>query len=86
MVIPVGTVNPLAIVSSVPERSRMTFPLFGPGKPGALSKDLQFDVEAFKNFLKLRAEVEGSWGGKPPAAEKFYDLSYYRKALAMVNK
>jgi ABC-type nitrate/sulfonate/bicarbonate transport system substrate-binding protein len=58
----------------------------GPGKPGALSKDLQFDVEAFKNFLKLRAEVEGSWGGKPPAAEKFYDLSYYRKALAMVNK
>ena len=58
----------------------------GPGAPGALSKDLQFDVEAFKNFLKLRAEVEGSWGGKPPAAEKLYDLSYYRKALAMVNK
>ena len=58
----------------------------GPGQPGALSKDLQFDVEAFKNFLKLRAEVERSWGGKPPAAEKLYDLSYYRKALAMVNK
>jgi hypothetical protein len=57
----------------------------GPGAPGALSKDLQFDVEAFKNFLKLRAEVEGSWGGKAPAAEMFYDLSYYRKALAMVK-
>jgi ABC-type nitrate/sulfonate/bicarbonate transport system substrate-binding protein len=57
----------------------------GPGAPGALSKDLQFDVEAFKNFLKLRAEVEGSWGGKAPAAEKFYDLSYYRKALTMVK-
>jgi len=58
----------------------------GPGMPGALSKDLQLDVEGLKNFLKLRAEVEGSWGGKPPAPEKFYDLSYYRKALAMVNK
>lgn len=58
----------------------------GPGAPGALSKDLQFDVKGFTNFLKLRAEVEGSWGGKPPAADKFYDLSYYRKALAMVNK
>jgi len=57
----------------------------GPGAPGALSKDLQFDVEAFKNFLKLRAEVERSWGGKPPAPEKFYDLSYYRKALAMAR-
>ena len=57
----------------------------GPGAPGALSKDLQFDVEAFKNFLKLRAEVERSWGGKAPAAEKFYDLSYYRKALAMAK-
>jgi hypothetical protein len=34
MVIPVGTVSPLAIVRSVPERSRTTFPLFGPGKPG----------------------------------------------------
>jgi ABC-type nitrate/sulfonate/bicarbonate transport system substrate-binding protein len=57
----------------------------GPGQPGALSKDRQFDVEAFKNFLALRAEVERSWGGKPPAPEKFYDLSYYRRALAMVK-
>jgi ABC-type nitrate/sulfonate/bicarbonate transport system substrate-binding protein len=44
--------------------------------PGALTNDLRFNVLAFKNFLKLRAEVEGSWGGAPPAADKFYDLSF----------
>jgi ABC-type nitrate/sulfonate/bicarbonate transport system substrate-binding protein len=58
----------------------------GPGQPGALARDRQFDVEAFKNLLNLRAEVEGSWAGKAPAVENFYDLSYYKKALEMVNK
>jgi ABC-type nitrate/sulfonate/bicarbonate transport system substrate-binding protein len=58
----------------------------GPGQPGALTRDRQIDVEALRNFLALRAEVEGSWGGKPPAAEQFYDLSYHKKALAMVNR
>jgi ABC-type nitrate/sulfonate/bicarbonate transport system substrate-binding protein len=53
--------------------------------PGNLTKDLEFDVPAFKNMLKLRAEVEGSWGGKPPAPEMFYDLSYRKKALSMVS-
>jgi hypothetical protein len=36
----------------------------------------------FKNVLKLRAEIEGQWGGKPPAPDKYIDLSYYNKALA----
>jgi hypothetical protein len=31
--------------------------------------------------LALRAEIEGDWGGKPPAAERYYDLSYYNSAL-----
>jgi len=53
--------------------------------PGALIKDLQFDVGGFKNLLKLRAEVEGSWGGAPPAPDGFYDMSYYKKALRMVK-
>jgi NitT/TauT family transport system substrate-binding protein len=49
------------------------------------TKDAQFDVEGFKNVLKIRADVEGSWGGKPPAPEKFYDASYYQKALKFVD-
>jgi NitT/TauT family transport system substrate-binding protein len=49
------------------------------------TKDAQFDIEGFKNVLKIRADVEGSWGGKPPAPEKFYDASYYQKALKFVD-
>jgi ABC-type nitrate/sulfonate/bicarbonate transport system substrate-binding protein len=45
-------------------------------------KDAQFDVEGFNNVLKLRAEIEGQWGGKPPAADKYVELSYYNKAIA----
>ncbi len=45
-------------------------------------KDAQFDMEGFKNVLKLRAEIEGQWGGTPPAPDKYFDLSYYKKAIA----
>lgn len=53
--------------------------------PGALTKDLTFNAPAFETFLKLRAEVEGSWGGTPPPADTFYDLSYYRAALTKLK-
>jgi ABC-type nitrate/sulfonate/bicarbonate transport system substrate-binding protein len=53
--------------------------------PGGWDKDMRFDVEAFKNLLKVRAEVEGTWGGRPPAPEKYYDPSYYQKALARLK-
>ncbi len=46
------------------------------------SKDAQFDMAGFKNVLKLRAEIEGQWGGKPPAPDRYFDLSYYNKAIA----
>ncbi len=46
------------------------------------NKDAQFDMEGFKNVLKLRAEIEGQWDGKPPAPDKYFDLSYYDKAIA----
>lgn len=46
------------------------------------NKDARFDMEGFKNVLKLRAEIEGQWGGKPPAPDKYFDLSYYNKATA----
>ena len=46
------------------------------------NKDAKFDMEGFNNVLKLRAEIEGQWGGNPPAPDKYIDLSYYNRALA----
>ena len=54
--------------------------------PGALTKDIELHVPALQNFLRLRAQVEASWGGSPPPAESLYDLSYYNQALALVSK
>jgi ABC-type nitrate/sulfonate/bicarbonate transport system substrate-binding protein len=53
----------------------MTDPKFG------LARDGAFDMPGFRNVLALRAEIEGSWGGKPPPPERYVDLSYYDKAL-----
>ncbi len=55
--------------------------------PGfGLATDARFSMEGFRNVLALRAELEGQWGGKAPEPEKFLDLSYYDKALAMVGR
>lgn len=53
--------------------------------PGGYETDARFDPAAFKNTLKLRAEVEGEWNGRPPAPSKYYDGSYYQKALSMLK-
>jgi ABC-type nitrate/sulfonate/bicarbonate transport system substrate-binding protein len=47
-----------------------------------IAKDAKFDFEGFKTVLSLRAELEGQWGGHPPAPDKYVDLSYYNKAIA----
>jgi hypothetical protein len=49
--------------------------------PGGYEKDASFDLEGFKSVLKLRAEIEGQWGGHPPSPEKYYYASYYLEAL-----
>ena len=49
---------------------------------GGLAKDAQLDLEGFRNVLKLRAEIEGQWGGTSPSPEKYLDLSYYRAAVS----
>ncbi len=54
--------------------------------PGGFARDARFDLEGFKNVLKLRAEVEGQWNGHPPAPEKYYDSSYYDAALAKLKE
>jgi ABC-type nitrate/sulfonate/bicarbonate transport system substrate-binding protein len=55
-------------------------------RPGGYEPDARFDAAAFKNTLKLRAEVEGEWGSHPPAPGKYYDGVYYTKALSMLKK
>jgi ABC-type nitrate/sulfonate/bicarbonate transport system substrate-binding protein len=46
-----------------------------------MAKDARLDAAGFNNVLKLRAEIEGQWGGTPPPSDKYLDLSYYAKAL-----
>jgi len=45
--------------------------------------DARFDHEGFRNMLALRAEMEG---GGAAAPEKYYDLSYYERAMARLAK
>ena len=44
--------------------------------------DAKFDLEGFRNVLKLRAEILGQWGGQAPPPDKYLDFSYYQRALA----
>ena len=55
---------------------------FGLDPANGFAKDAKFNVDGFRNVLKLRAEMLGTWGGKPPAPEKYLDFSYYERALA----
>ena len=48
---------------------------------GGFMKDARVDMEGFRNVLRLRAIHNGDWGGKPPAPEKYLDLTYYDRAL-----
>jgi len=54
-------------------------------KPGGFAKDARFDLIGFENVLKLRAEVEGSWGGHPPSPDKYYDATYYDAAVSKLH-
>src|SRR3989454_857080 len=51
-----------------------------------LNTDARLDLAGFRNVLALRAEIEGSWGGKPPAPERYVDLSYYENALKKIPR
>jgi ABC-type nitrate/sulfonate/bicarbonate transport system substrate-binding protein len=53
--------------------------------PGGFETDARVDMEGLKNVLKLRAEIEGSWGGHPPGLEKYYDSVYFHSALAKLK-
>lgn len=44
--------------------------------------DGRFDLEGFRNVLRIRAEVLGTWGGTPPAPDRYLDLGYWERAVA----
>lgn len=53
-------------------------------EPGfGFARDAAFDTAGFKNVLALRAEIEG---GAPSDPHRYIDLSYYDRAMTLVNK
>jgi ABC-type nitrate/sulfonate/bicarbonate transport system substrate-binding protein len=68
-----------------PQVSERTMELLADPKFG-FARDARFDLQGFRNVLALRAEIEGDWGGKPPAPEKYIDLRYYERALARLSR
>jgi ABC-type nitrate/sulfonate/bicarbonate transport system substrate-binding protein len=53
-------------------------------EPGfGFARDAAFDAAGFKNVLALRAEVEG---GSPSDPQRYIDLSYYDRAMKLVNQ
>jgi ABC-type nitrate/sulfonate/bicarbonate transport system substrate-binding protein len=46
-----------------------------------LARDGAFDPQGFATLLAIRAELEGQWGGRPPAQDRFVDLQWYQRAL-----
>ena len=47
--------------------------------------DARFDRQGFDNMLALRAEMEGR-GAAPAKPDKYFDLSYYDRALARLSR
>jgi ABC-type nitrate/sulfonate/bicarbonate transport system substrate-binding protein len=63
-----------------PEMASRSYAVAADPKNGFM-KDAAVDLEGFEKVLKLRAELHGDWGGKPPSPEQYLDLSHYQRAL-----
>jgi ABC-type nitrate/sulfonate/bicarbonate transport system substrate-binding protein len=68
-----------------PQIASRTWELMQDPKFG-LAPEGRFDMAGFKSVLALRAEIEGSWGGRPPAPDKYVDLSYYDNAMKRLSR
>lgn len=67
-----------------PEVAARTWEFLSDPRRG-LAQDGRFDMQGFRNVLALRAEIEGSWGGKAPDGGRYIDLGYYERALKRVK-
>lgn len=64
-----------------PELARRNLALLTHPTTGS-AVDGRFDLEGFRNVLRIRAEVLGTWGGTPPAPDRYLDLGYWERAVA----
>lgn len=64
-----------------PELAQASYSTITDPKSGFM-RDAKIDMEGFVNVLRLRAAHNGDWGGKPPAPDKYIDLSFYERAMA----
>ncbi len=53
---------------------------------GGLQPEARLDPDGFKTVLALRADLEGQWGGRAPAPERYLDLGYYERALTTARR
>ena len=79
--------NKAAITAIVAERLKVPADVVAESLQRAVDQkdfavDAKFDMDGFRNVLKLRADILGTWGGTPPAPDKYLDLSYYQRALS----
>lgn len=51
-----------------------------------LQTDAKLDLDGFRAILALRAEIEGQWGGKAPAPDRYLDLGYYERAMKLLGR
>jgi len=70
----------LKLSRSIAERTYRT--LADPKR--GFTPDARFDRVGFDNMLQLRAEMEG--GRAPEAPARYFDLSYYERALARLSR
>jgi ABC-type nitrate/sulfonate/bicarbonate transport system substrate-binding protein len=68
-----------------PEEAERTYVLLADPAFG-FTPDARFDMEGFRNTLAVRAEIEGRQPGEPPSPDRYMDLSYYQRAMAMLPR
>jgi ABC-type nitrate/sulfonate/bicarbonate transport system substrate-binding protein len=65
-----------------PEEAERTYALLANPALG-FTPDARFDMEGFGNTLAIRAQIEGQQPGDLPSPDRYVDLSYYQRAMAM---
>ncbi len=75
-------VEKLKVAPDIAERTYdlLADPSFG------FTPDARFDLVGFRNMLALRADVEGTGPGHPPAPERYLDLSHYERAIGGLRR
>ena len=83
--------NKLPVINLIAQENKTPFDVASQtyelevNSPGGWNKDARFSVDNFKNVLKLRQDIEGTWGTKLPPPDRYYDPIYYERALGKIK-